>query len=661
MNTGNFSIVGIYIDELCDEKIRKILKPGYYPIDNQYRYNDKEKTIELNEDITPLNRNFFGSNITISAIVGMNGSGKTSLLDIIYRIINNFAHKYRLVPKKGLIFVPNVVAKLFFVMNNTTYTIDCNGKKIGFYQGSSPINRKDESFKNIFYTIVLNYSFSAFISQDYIQDTKEPRYHGDGDAWIDKIFHKNDGYQTPIVINPFRDKGIIKIASENNLTRSRLSALLIEAQKSKKQIIEGYLLDNIRYKLNVDKILSCSKSIESKGKRPSSTQQYELKFDLFASAALGAFFPNETLNIIKILNRPQKKVFLSVDTPCAEDFLFMSYVYLVYKVQKIVEIYPFYQQYKNVCDTINEKGIEELISEINKDNTHITLKIKQTLNFIEKVKAGRNKNFTEFNISDLGIKTRKLYEIMENLPPSFYNFEIYLKKANNSGNKIAYSKLSSGEKQFIYNISTILYHVKNILSIKPDIKNRISYQNINIVLDEIELCFHPEYQRTFINNLVNTLKRLKLTNKRKFNIIIATHSPFILSDIPEQNILFLKEGEEAKMDYKTFGANISDLLKHNFFLDSGFLGEFAAQKIEKIIEKIKKVKCGTTTPDEYDEIATTINLIGEPLIKDKLLIMLDEKIFGYDKKTILKKRKERLERELQTIDKALKRKSNVDS
>lgn len=33
-------------------------------------------------------KDFYGENIIVSAILGKNGSGKSSLLDIIYRVIN---------------------------------------------------------------------------------------------------------------------------------------------------------------------------------------------------------------------------------------------------------------------------------------------------------------------------------------------------------------------------------------------------------------------------------------------------------------------------------------------------------------------------------------------------------------------------------------------
>ena len=55
------------------------------------------------------------------------------------------------------------------------------------------------------------------------------------------------------------------------------------------------------------------------------------------------------------------------------------------------------------------------------------------------------------------------------------------------------------------NRSTIIYHILNLQSVECD-KNRVNYKNINIIFDEIEICFHPEYQREFVNGLINALK-----------------------------------------------------------------------------------------------------------------------------------------------------------
>src|SRR5690606_39093399 len=115
------------------------------------------------------------------------------------------------------------------------------------------------------------------------------------------------------------------------------------------------------------------------------------------------------------------------------------------------------------------------------------------------------------------------------------------------------------------------------------------------IFDELELYLHPEYQRTFIKNILTVLN---IFNEKdfehyqedlKFSILLSTHSPFILSDIPSENILKLEEGRTVKHDkINSFGSNIHDLLADEFFLNEGFMGEFAAQKITRLFKEIKK-------------------------------------------------------------------------
>lgn len=104
--------------------------------------------------------------------------------------------------------------------------------------------------------------------------------------------------------------------------------------------------------------------------------------------------------------------------------------------------------------------------------------------------------------------------------------------------------MSSGEKQILQSASYILYHIKNIESIRED-SYRKAYHHINLVLDEAELYFHPEMQRTMIANIIKMLSWCHINNTkiRSVNIIIVTHSPFVLSDVPKNRILYLKDGK----------------------------------------------------------------------------------------------------------------------
>ena len=153
----------------------------------------------------------------------------------------------------------------------------------------------------------------------------------------------------------------------------------------------------------------------------------------------------------------------------------------------------------------------------------------------------------------------------------------------------------------------------------------IKYSHVNIVLEEIELYFHPEMQRQYIYHLLESIKSIDLKNIKAVNILFVTHSPFILSDIPKTNILRLKEGKSYTAKFEqTFGANISELLANDFFMENSFMGEFVRNRIISLLNFFNRDKADLTQVGEYWDEKTSkqfINLIGEPLVKDRLLAL----------------------------------------
>ena len=160
------------------------------------------------------------------------------------------------------------------------------------------------------------------------------------------------------------------------------------------------------------------------------------------------------------------------------------------------------------------------------------------------------------------------------------------------------------------------------MNIKSVPTSRVAYRYVNIILDEVELCFHPEYQRTFLYKLLQSIERLHLNTYCGFNVIITTHSPFLLSDIPQSNVLYLEDGHvvDKRCMQNPFAANVNDILRQSFFLKNGFMGEFAKRKILKAIDDYNKKKLDT---DEANEL---VELIGEPLLKDRLSEVIKEEM-----------------------------------
>lgn len=87
---------------------------------------------------------------------------------------------------------------------------------------------------------------------------------------------------------------------------------------------------------------------------------------------------------------------------------------------------------------------------------------------------------------------------------------------------------------------------------------------------------------------MNGLKEITLENIKSIHLIIVTHSPYVLSDIPRTNVLALKKDETEPVDgLQSFGANIYDMLKDSFFLEGGAMGMFAQWEVTHLMACMK--------------------------------------------------------------------------
>lgn len=654
MTIRQFSLVKVEVYPTTDINIRKILLPGTFVFDKS-THND------VMDD-------FWGKNISIHAIVGKNGSGKSTLFDIILILINNLSYYVlkdswnngNTLPLK---YVQKICGCLTFRIGKTEGKIDCFGDCLKFefgdkkyawgfensdvaserMKGFQLMNNKmvDEDIlditRNLFYTIVINYSPHAYLESNYRKQYQRPFTYR---AWIASLFHKNDGYKVPLTITPYRDRGILDMQRENYLNRARLTALLIYYQQKDYRFINGYQLNRIEYILDSHRLID-KFDIKKFVRDPEEYDLIKDSIDQKRSYILDAF-----RNILGNNQSIAHDILTCFDihySTVDDDVLMIAYLYLVYKVVSTAGTYPSLKEWAGLGNdmmnvfngysmTINDVGTwkrddTNALCQSLKQNSHITLKIRQTICFIniwknlseaEKciftTRAFDNIEYAKYNGT-----LSELDDIMETLPPPFFNPTIYMDLKDDGGNGgcVDLSDISSGQLQFVHTMSNIAYHIENLLSVKEE--KRVKYRYVNIMMDEIEMCYHPEYQRTFVYEIVGMIKRLRIDERCAVNILMSTHSPFVLSDIPQSNVLYIDKGKDVgcEMDINTFAANVNELLNKSFFLSNGFMGEFAKEKIESLVAYLSNKDCNDGYWSEKKAFGI-INLVGDEVVRYQL-------------------------------------------
>lgn len=613
-------------------------------------------------------KNFYGEKINnISVLVGKNGSGKTTLLDLLgmgrsdrlkHSIDENTVKdEYLLLYYLGIDDDGNDLFGIEVTGNNVLDNIITNYRPSSYdderYDRSKTSIGKIYKYENDTFVSIGKHFFDYKINNDSLSEIIQYAYIGesyrysirnrkfrrnnDGDYLAErKLYSKAAIYQKYLILQKCINGEIQGLTCEKAIVRFQDK---IDYSYELDTYISDYSSENIE-KLSENLYLKKLKFTFGQKIHSTKNHKYNYILDLYSRyildmAITGLYYTCKRNNTIKQPETPQTfqytddeiiNYITSLGSCDSTEKRLGRPVNYEIETKNIVDLSGILKKrYKDkikylevlgryVCSRLHSdeeeakefqylKSFEEIVEAL--------LEIPENYFFSE---------YVEFNI------TKKHNPSLEKLLKiySYYDSAGINDTYSDIGNKLNlyFELLSEGEERFI----DIIAKINDC--IKPNENIRL----LVLLLDEPDQSLHPEWSRRFIDIITQAINSMNFEGK--IQLILSTHSPYLLSDILPSDICKLNRNNVNRTltisnttdteKANGLGANIYDLLNQEFFMDNT-VGEFATKKINFYSKKIKELNQNS---EDIPEIEYFIEQIGEPIIKNIMKKNLNAKKFA---------------------------------
>lgn len=146
------------------------------------------------------------------------------------------------------------------------------------------------------------------------------------------------------------------------------------------------------------------------------------------------------------------------------------------------------------------------------------------------------------------------------------------------GSQFPLSELSQGEKSVISLVGDL---ARRMLILNPHKENPLDTPAI-VIIDELELHLHPQWQENIISKLEHTFKNTKF--------ILTTHTPTIVSSVKNENLYLIKNNRVIagkSLDFGTYGSEYSHIYTLLYNINSRSNNEIS-EKLERYLTLINE-------------------------------------------------------------------------